>query len=245
MANEAGSAAHIYTAPELVALARKAGFTDSEAPIAASIALAESGGRTDAHNSKPPDDSYGLWQINMRGTLGPKRRIQFGIKSNDQLYDPTLNANAAHIVYKESGWDAWTTHKSKKNVSKLDEILTGIRASGGIAGYIAGGIADSKDVATGKAQLNLDPMAGIASAINSVGSNIFKGISNIAAIGIAAVAFAAGLALIISQTKAGKGAVKAVGNTALAVAVPEAAVAKGLVGKGAKAALNKAKKAKP
>src|SRR3982750_492240 len=68
--------------------------TDDLPYLMAAIALAESNGNPTAHNAVPPDDSYGLWQINMRGKLGPARRQAFGIQSNTELFDPTKNARA-------------------------------------------------------------------------------------------------------------------------------------------------------
>ncbi len=64
---------------QLYWLARYAGLVDSRARIAAAIALAESGGNSDAHNGNAAtgDDSYGLWQINMIGAMGPARRVEF------------------------------------------------------------------------------------------------------------------------------------------------------------------------
>jgi hypothetical protein len=35
----------------------------------------------------------------MQGSLGPVRRIQFGISSNDQLLDPAMNAAAAYSLW--------------------------------------------------------------------------------------------------------------------------------------------------
>lgn len=89
---------------------KQAGGSAASAPVAAAIALAESGGRPDAHNPKPPDDSYGLWQINMLGSLGPARRRQYGLSSNDQLYDPMTNAKAA-VAISGGGksFAAWST----------------------------------------------------------------------------------------------------------------------------------------
>lgn len=90
---------------------KQAGGSAASAPVAAAIALAESGGRPDAHNPKPPDDSYGLWQINMLGSLGPARRRQFGLSSNDQLYDPLTNAKAAVAISGGgSSFSAWSTY---------------------------------------------------------------------------------------------------------------------------------------
>src|SRR4051794_8716603 len=90
--------------------ASAAGFSGNDLDIAVAVALAESGGNPKAHNATPPDDSYGLWQINMLGKLGPDRRKRFGLTSNDQLYDPATNAKAARIIFQGSGWSAWTTY---------------------------------------------------------------------------------------------------------------------------------------
>lgn len=76
----------------------KAGGNPDDADVMAAIALAESGGREDAHNPNPPDDSYGLWQINMLGAMGPSRRAQFGLSSNRDLFDPLTNAKAAVAI---------------------------------------------------------------------------------------------------------------------------------------------------
>jgi hypothetical protein len=56
---------------EIYRLARRAGFSadNDDAVTATAIALAESGGNPDAHNTnkKTGDNSFGLWQINMIG----------------------------------------------------------------------------------------------------------------------------------------------------------------------------------
>lgn len=78
--------------------------------LMAAIAMAESGGRTTAHNPLPPDDSYGLWQINMIGSLGPSRRAQFGIARNADLFDPAVNARAAAKILASQGLSAWSTY---------------------------------------------------------------------------------------------------------------------------------------
>jgi len=93
-------------------VARRAGFPEQEIPTAIGVAKAESGGNPRAHNAKPPDNSYGLWQINMIGALGPERRKAFGIANNDALYDPATNAKAAYSVWKSSGWKAWSTYNN-------------------------------------------------------------------------------------------------------------------------------------
>ena len=73
--------------------------------MAVAIALGESGGDTNAHNpnSATGDNSYGLWQINMLGRLQAERLELFGISSNEELFNPAINAKAAYILYKNRG----------------------------------------------------------------------------------------------------------------------------------------------
>lgn len=98
---------------QIAAYAQSAGLSPDRAKIAAAIALAESGGRTDAHNANPPDDSYGLWQINMIGSMGPSRRAKFGISSNEGMYDPGVNARAmAAISNNGANFSPWATYTS-------------------------------------------------------------------------------------------------------------------------------------
>lgn len=185
-----------WTAAQLASLARDAGFSDSESLIAASIALAESGGNANAHNSKPPDDSYGLWQINMRGNLGPDRRKKFGIADNTALYDPATNAKAAHIVYKSQGWGAWTTYKGSKQTGFLDQIKNAVKGVGTIAGWIAtaGNRVGIKGASA--AASKVDQYTGISSAISDIGKNLFKSLETTGAILIALVFLVLGVILL-------------------------------------------------
>jgi TP901 family phage tail tape measure protein len=96
----------------LTSLASGVGFSPQNARIMAAIALAESAGNPMAHNKKYPDNSYGLWQINMLGGMGPERRRQFGIQSNEQLFDPAVNARAAKSVFDSQGFGAWSVYRS-------------------------------------------------------------------------------------------------------------------------------------
>lgn len=76
-----------------------AGFPSDTAMKMTAIALRESSGNPNAYNGKPPDDSYGLWQINMIGTLGDRRLIQFGLSQKSDLFDPATNAAAAFMIW--------------------------------------------------------------------------------------------------------------------------------------------------
>lgn len=85
----AGSLAHILY---------QAGFRGDALRTAWAVAMKESGGNAKAFNGNTStgDQSYGLFQINMLGSLGPARLKQFGISNADQLLDPLTNARAAY-----------------------------------------------------------------------------------------------------------------------------------------------------
>lgn len=106
---------NLLTAGQVYALARGAGFTASEAVTMTVIAQYESGWNADNYNgnSATGDKSYGLWQINMLGNLGPERRKAFGITANEELFNPAVNARAARIIYKWQGYKAWSVYNHK------------------------------------------------------------------------------------------------------------------------------------
>lgn len=107
----------IVTAPkrllkplELKAVLQKAGFKGHDLVEAWGVAMKESMGKPFAHNknSRTGDNSYGLFQINMIGSLGPARRDQFNLKSNNDLFDPLINAKIAyHMSDGGKDWSAW------------------------------------------------------------------------------------------------------------------------------------------
>jgi hypothetical protein len=116
--------------PEQIAqYAHDAGFRGQDLTRAVAIALAESGGDPKAHNDVPPDNSYGLWQVNMLGALGPERRHQFDLDSNKELFSPETNAEAAFdISGKGASFQPWSTFTNGAYKSHLDEARRGIRA---------------------------------------------------------------------------------------------------------------------
>lgn len=116
--------------------------------LAIAIALGESGGNPRAYNGQGLDKSYGYWQINMHGSLGPARRRQFGLSSNEQLWDPMTNARAMFAI--SSGgrnWRPWTVYTRGIYRGKMGEARaaaarqpSGVGAIGrGIWGGAAGG----------------------------------------------------------------------------------------------------------
>jgi hypothetical protein len=187
------------TRAQVEGYAKSAGFSGKDLDIAVAVAKAESGWNPKAHNPVGRDDSYGLWQINMRGSLGPDRRKKFGLKANTDLYDPATNAKAAYGIRKSSGWDAWTTYTSNDYKQYLS-------ASG-----------DTKDSSTGggitSETATANPVLGVGSAINAFGDTIFKAGANIGGVLVAIALVVLGIVLLSRNVlPAGKiaGAVKGV-----------------------------------
>jgi hypothetical protein len=89
---------------ELYTVARQVGFPPDTAEKMVAIAMKESGGNPRAFNGVPPDKSYGLYQINMLGALGPDRIRLFGLSREEDLFDPVVNTRAAYKIW--AGSDA-------------------------------------------------------------------------------------------------------------------------------------------
>jgi len=114
---------------QIAEYAHDAGFRGQDLTVAVAVAMAESGGDTRAHNPVPPDDSYGLWQINMIGSLGPARRDQFDLDGDRELFDPEENAKAAWAISGHGdSFRPWTTYTSGAYEKFLDDARRGIRA---------------------------------------------------------------------------------------------------------------------
>lgn len=123
-----------FTYNSLYKLALEVGFPPEDAKTAAAIALAESSGRaaidtvqSGLDRNKENEFSLGLWQIDMQDTpgymVGKERRPQFGIESNQELYNPLTNAKAAKILYDRAGgkftdWATFNDGKYKKFLPK-------------------------------------------------------------------------------------------------------------------------------
>ena len=137
---------------EIAKVAHAAGFRGNDLVQMVAIAMRESGGRSNAFNGDHTtgDKSYGLWQINMLGAMGPARAKAFGISDYDQLYDPLTNAKAAFTLYQQSGnkLTPWGGYKGKSNTygaeKWLDDALStvkslGLGGGGGDGTFAAGG----------------------------------------------------------------------------------------------------------
>lgn len=128
------------TDAQIAGAAKKAGFTGNALVNAVAIALAESSGNANAHNQIPPDNSYGLWQINMLGSMGPARRKQFGLKSNEELFNPDVNAKAAYAISNGGkNFGAWSTYTAGNFLGYLPRARKAANAPDTSGGYPSGG----------------------------------------------------------------------------------------------------------
>jgi hypothetical protein len=98
----------ILTGAEVAKYFYNAGFRGKRLVEAVAIAHRESRFNAKAHNPKPPDNSYGLMQINMLGNLGPARRGYYNLKKNEDLFNPATNARVAwEMSGRGNNWDHW------------------------------------------------------------------------------------------------------------------------------------------
>jgi len=101
----------MLTDEELVLLLKTVGFEGVGLKKAWSIAKRESNGRPLAYNGdrNTGDHSFGMFQINMIGSLGPDRLEKFNLKSNKELFDPVTNAEITY--YMTNGGQDWSSWK--------------------------------------------------------------------------------------------------------------------------------------
>jgi hypothetical protein len=109
---------------ELKELLYLVGFRGNDLKEAWAIAKKESNGQPIRFNgnTKTGDSSYGMFQINMIGELGPERRDKFNLDSNSELLNPVVNAKIAfHMSDGGSDWSSWhgITAKTKEWMNRF------------------------------------------------------------------------------------------------------------------------------
>lgn len=109
---------------QLAELLSAVGFQGQNLVEAWAVAKKETNGRPLAHNGnrKTGDNSWGIFQINMLGSMGKDRREKFGLRSNADLLNPVVNAKIAY--YMSNGgkdWSAWSnySHRTKAWMKKF------------------------------------------------------------------------------------------------------------------------------
>lgn len=133
----------VLTDNQIASNAKWGGWSSQgEIAIAVAVALAESGGRSDAVS--PPNRNgtvdYGLWQVNSVHGYDPK-----------SLLVPTQNATAAHAVYRAQGWKAWSVYNSGKYLI----YMTRGRAAAGWAIGVGDGPISGEGVDPGLSRLDV------------------------------------------------------------------------------------------
>lgn len=121
----------ILNSSQIAQLAYNAGFRGEALNIAVAVALAESGGNTQAYNPEiaagtpTGSGSRGLWQI--YGAAHPEY-------NNDSAFDPQTNAIAAYKVFREAGnrFTPWSTYNAGLAIPKQDysKLIGGIQLTG-------------------------------------------------------------------------------------------------------------------
>lgn len=112
---------------ELKDLLSKVGFEGAGLKKAWAAAKTESNGRPLAHNgnSKTGDNSYGIFQINMIGSLGDARKEKFDLQYHTDLFNPVVNAEIAyHMTKGGEDWSSWpnsVNSGNKRYVNFLNE----------------------------------------------------------------------------------------------------------------------------
>lgn len=98
------------TDEDLALLLFLVGFEGSDLKEAWAVAKKESNGRPLAYNgnTKTGDNSYGVFQINMIGNLGPERLEKFNLQNKKELFNPVTNAEIAfHMSRGGEDWSSW------------------------------------------------------------------------------------------------------------------------------------------
>lgn len=101
---------------DLVGLLQAVGFKGQALKYAWAVAMKESHGNALSYNGNvhTGDNSYGLFQINMLGSMGPTRRAKLGLAYNAELLNPVVNAKAAYYMSGHgTNWSAWKGTRQK------------------------------------------------------------------------------------------------------------------------------------
>lgn len=175
------------TPKEVAQYAYNAGFRGDDLIKAVAIAGAESGFNTGALNPNGKDNSFGLMQMNMYGDLGPSRREQWGLSSDEELYDPATNMRAAYSLYSSTkGFSHWTTFTGGKYNDYMDQARTAV-TSMNLGDPVSFGDSPSRAVVPagsaggGTMHYTSSPTINVAPVINFNGAPSTPDLRNIAA----------------------------------------------------------------
>ena len=120
------------TDSQLLELLSAVGFKGQDLKEAWAVAKKESHGNPLSHNGnrKTGDNSFGLFQVNMLGSMGADRRDKFNLVSNAELFNPVVNAQIAyHMSGGGKDWSAWKGMKTKAVKFWLSKFPTKVQKS--------------------------------------------------------------------------------------------------------------------
>ena len=106
--------AKTLTQEELIELLSTVGFKGKALRTAWAVAMKESRGHPTSHNNtiSTGDNSYGLFQVNMIGSLGKDRLAlfneKFGMLKPSELFDPVTNVQVVYYMTQGgTDWSSW------------------------------------------------------------------------------------------------------------------------------------------
>jgi hypothetical protein len=111
---------------DLVDLLSAIGFEGKALKVAYAVAKKESNGRPLAFNGDKStgDHSYGVFQINMIGSLGETRKEKFDLTTYKDLFDPVTNAEIAfYMTNGGEDWSSWKIDPSQTNGARYESYL--------------------------------------------------------------------------------------------------------------------------
>lgn len=151
--------------------AYNAGFRGADLDTAVAVALAESGGNTQAYNpelassySKPGGGSRGLWQI--FGSVHPNYNSSIA-------FDPATNAKGAFEIYQAAGnkftpWSAYNKGTYTKFLGSVGSSNNESGSSGGIASNVQNAISNTAS----SVQNAFDIQGALQSIVDYIGQGI-------------------------------------------------------------------------
>ena len=101
----------------IVKVLRKAGFKGAALRTAYGVVMKESHANPVEHNYNPKtgDDSYGVFQINLYGSL-KARTETYGLSSPNDLKDPVTNAKVAYdMSHGGKNWSPWKAEPGQRD----------------------------------------------------------------------------------------------------------------------------------
>lgn len=145
----------ILLPPTIAGYAKGAGFTGNDVAVAVAVAMAESGGNTDAVGDN--GTSIGIWQIHV--TAHPEF-------ASVNLKDPAVNAAAAYKIKTAKGnWSDWSTYNSLRYYAFLpaaEAVAAAATPLGGVGPALLGQAAQSGlDAATSTASQTAQGLAAV------------------------------------------------------------------------------------